>query len=123
LIQADKEELVRRMRAGVEECLGKVMAAVNGARDGHLIDDSEKPVNDVLNEFKRRVYQEALQTRLDETEAAFSPSAQRGGAAPGKQGAGALLAADAAGAGGDPAAAVLRPGRPRQSSRPGGGRG
>lgn len=84
LATAEAEELVKRMRQRVEACLGKVMAAVNGARDGHLIDDSEVAANDLLNDLKREVYEAALQARIDATEASFSPSRPGDGAALGK---------------------------------------
>lgn len=106
LVIAEKEELVRRLRSRVEECLGKVLASVNAARDGHLIEDSEKAANDLLNELKRQVYEEALQTRIDATEASFSPSGRRRGSKVGGQRAAELFATDPAGAGGDPSAAL-----------------
>jgi hypothetical protein len=73
MLLADESALRVRVQRMVDESLGQVMAAVNGARDGHLIDDSEVAVNDILNDLKRRVYQEALQARLDAAEASFSP--------------------------------------------------
>jgi len=86
LAVADQDELLRRMRQRVEACLGKVMAAVNSARDGHLIDDSEVAANDLLNELKREVYEQALQARVDATEASFSPGERRDGSSATRQG-------------------------------------
>jgi len=106
LVRAEKEELVRRMRSRVEECLGRVLESVNAARDGHLIQDREKTAHDLLNELKRQVYEEALQTRIDATEASFSPSGRRPGSAVGRQGAAELFASGPAGAGGDPPATL-----------------
>jgi hypothetical protein len=54
--------------------LARVMDAVNSARDGHLIDDSEEPVFDLMKELESRVFQKALQMRIDSTESSFSPS-------------------------------------------------
>ena len=84
LAVAEDQELARRMRGRFEAYLVKVMAAVNAARDGHLIDDSEGAANDLLNDLKREVYQEALQARIDATEASFSPSGRCDGQASGK---------------------------------------
>lgn len=106
LAVADQEELMRRMRRRVEACLVKVMAAVNAAREGRLIDDSEVSANDLLNELKREVYQEALQARIDATEASFSPCGPGDGTTLGEQGHRLVLAAGAAGAGSDQASAL-----------------
>ncbi len=74
LIQADREQLAREMRGEVEVLLGRVMDAVNAAASGHLIDQSEGPVVQLMWEFRQRVYEKALQLRIDATEGAFSPS-------------------------------------------------
>jgi hypothetical protein len=118
LASAEADELRRRMRQRVEACLDKVMATVNAAREGHLIDDSEVAANDLLNELKREVYEEALQARIDATEASFSPSGPGDGPSLGKQRRGVVLAAGAAGAGGDEASALPGPRRPRRQRQP-----
>lgn len=76
---ADDQELLRRVQGMCEQTVRQVMAAVNGARDGHWIDDSEEAVNDLMNELRRKVYQEALQARTDAAEASFSPSGRGDG--------------------------------------------
>lgn len=85
LVTADCEELLRRVRSQVDHYVCQVMATVNDARDGHLIDDSEGAANRLLNEMKRQVYEAALQTRIDASEASFSPSGRRGERSVGKQ--------------------------------------
>ena len=67
--------------------MGQVTEAVNAASDGRLIEASEVQVNDLMNQFKERVYQRALQARITASEtaaaksaAAFSPSGRRAGA-------------------------------------------
>lgn len=88
MLLADEQELLRRVGVTVEQTVKQVMVAVNAARDGHLIDDSEVQVNDLMNDLKHRVYQEALQTRVDATEASFSPSGPGDGPASSEQGPG-----------------------------------
>lgn len=119
LASADQDDLKRRMRQRVEACLDKVMAAVNSARDGHLIDDSEVAANDLLNELKREVYEEALQARIDATEASFSPCGPIDGPALGEQGRRLVLPAGAAGTGGGEASPLPAAGscKPRQPGK------
>jgi hypothetical protein len=74
LVQADRTRLVEALRQEAEQVLGQVMDAVNAARDGRLIEDSEGPVLEIMQEFQRRLYQKALQMRIDSTESSFSPS-------------------------------------------------
>jgi hypothetical protein len=71
----DVDELQRRMRAAYEQTMSDVAQAVNDARDGHLINDSEERCRDVLGEFRRLAYQTAAQMRVEATEAdpSFSP--------------------------------------------------
>jgi hypothetical protein len=90
LAEIDKGELVRRMRAEFEKTMAEVTEAVNRARDGHLINDSEERCRDVLGEFRRRAYETAVQMRVEATESdpSFSPCgprASRGGQADGAQ--------------------------------------
>lgn len=99
------------LRVEMEQTLGKVMDAVNAAKDGRLIEDSEAPVYDLMKDLEKRVFQKALQLRVDSTESTFSPSAGCVGQAASQQGPGRMLAADTAGPGGAGADAVLRPGR------------
>jgi hypothetical protein len=74
LVQVDRVQMGEALRQEVEQMLGQVMDAVNGARDGRLIEDSEGPVLEILQEFQRRLYEKALQMRIDSTESSFSPS-------------------------------------------------
>ena len=77
LAKIEKDELIRRMRTEFEKTMAEVTAAVNDAPDGHLIDGSDERCRDVLGEFRRIVYQTAVQMRVEATEAdpSFSPSA------------------------------------------------
>jgi hypothetical protein len=84
LAEISKDELGRQLHAEFEKTVAAVAEAVNGARDGHLINDSEERCRDVLGEFRRIAYEKAVQMRVEATEAdpSFSPSgpgASRGG--------------------------------------------
>jgi hypothetical protein len=77
LAKIEQDELKRRMRVAFERTMEQVAQAVNDARDGHLINDSEERCRDVLGEFRRLAYETAAQMRVEASEAdpAFSPSA------------------------------------------------
>jgi hypothetical protein len=74
----DADELQRRLRAAYEQTIDDVAQAINDARDGHLINDSEERCRDVLGEFRRLAYETAAQMRVEAAEAdpSFSPSGQ-----------------------------------------------
>ncbi len=65
------EALRSKMKMFVES----VMEAVNEAPDGEWISGSEEQVRDLCAEFRQRVFQEAVQQRINAAEAAFPPSA------------------------------------------------
>ena len=68
------EELIERTRGRFEQLMREVAAAVKAAPAGRVIRDSEEQVRDLLGEFRRGVYETALQMRVDAAEAAFSPA-------------------------------------------------
>lgn len=86
LIQVNRQQLATEMRQELDGMLAEVMDAVNAARDGRLIADSERPALEVMRRFQKRVFEKAVQLRIDSTESAFSPSAGRGGKAQAHQG-------------------------------------
>ncbi len=63
------------LRSEREMFLKLVMQAVNEAPDGEWISGSEEQVRELSAVFRQRVFQEAVQQRIDAAEAAFSPSA------------------------------------------------
>ncbi len=63
------------LRSEMETFLESVMESVNAAPDGEWISGSEEQVRELCAEFRQRVFQEAVQQRIDAAEAAFSPSA------------------------------------------------
>ena len=73
--QVPPEEFAESMRAEVEQCLEQVMEAVNQAPDGAWIAGSEEKVRNIVAAMRQRVFEKAVQKRVDAAEAAFSPSA------------------------------------------------
>jgi hypothetical protein len=67
-------EFAESMKQEAEQLLKDVMEAVNQAPDGHWIAGSEEQVRDRFAEFRKRVFEAALQARIDAAEAAFPPS-------------------------------------------------
>ena len=116
LVQVDRVQLATELQQELQSTLARVMDAVNSARDGHLIDDSEESVFQLMKELESRVFQKALQMRIDSTESSFSPSEGRAGEKQAQQGAERVLAADAIGSSRPVADAVLRPGRRQRGS-------
>ena len=80
------ETFIAAMRGETDQMLREVMEAVNKAPDGYWINGSEKQVRDVMGEYRRRVFERALQMKTDVAEGAFSPGGPGVGQASGKQG-------------------------------------
>jgi hypothetical protein len=76
--QVSPLEFVESLKDQTEAYLKSVMEAVNRAPDGQWIVGSEEQVRDLSEDFRRRVFQAAVQQRVDAAEAAFSPSARIG---------------------------------------------
>ena len=70
------EELKQVMAADFDLLVQRVAEAMNGAKDGRIIADTEELVRDANAEFRQRVYGEALRL-LQSKQEAFSPSARR----------------------------------------------
>jgi hypothetical protein len=62
------------MRLEIEETLGQVADAVNGAPPGRVISASEEKVRDLFAALRLKAYERAVQMRVDAAEAAFPPS-------------------------------------------------
>ena len=67
-------KFAEKMKQEAEGFLKEVMEAVNQASDGDWVAGSEERVRNLTAEFRKRVYERALQERIDAAEAAFSPS-------------------------------------------------
>ncbi len=76
--QVPTQEFVQSLKEQTEAYLKSVMDAVNLAPDGQWIAGSEEQVRDLSEDFRRQVFQQAVQQRIDAAEAAFSPSARNG---------------------------------------------
>jgi hypothetical protein len=70
-----KKQLKASLREDIEAVLEEVVEAMNQARPGSIIDDSEELVREAAGEFRRRLFQKALELRSQRE--AFSPSAPR----------------------------------------------
>lgn len=68
------KQLRESLRPEVAVFLESVMQAVNEAPDGEWIAGSEEDVRNLAAEFRERVFQQAVQLRIDAAEAAFPPS-------------------------------------------------
>ena len=88
LLTMDKEQFIKQMQDEVRQVLGRVADAVNNAPDGAVINGSEIAVRDAMVELQRRVFETAVQMRIDSTESSFSPSKGCDGQTQGKEGTG-----------------------------------
>ena len=68
------EALKRDLHGMVDGLAEQIMGAVNGARKGQLINDSEEPVRVAGHAFIRAAFEATIQKRIAAAEAAFSPS-------------------------------------------------
>jgi hypothetical protein len=69
------QQFAESMKQEFEQFAKDVMEAVNDAPDGQWIAGSEEQVRDLSAEMRRKVFERALQQRVDAAEAAFPPSA------------------------------------------------
>lgn len=77
LPKMDRAALRAQLLVEFERTLEAVVEAVDSAPAGRLIRESEEPARVALDEFRAKVYEAALQAKVDAAEAAFSPSGQR----------------------------------------------
>ncbi len=68
-------QFAESMKQEFEVFANEVMEAVNDAPDGQWIAGSEEQVRELCAEMRRKVFERALQKRVDAAEAAFPPSA------------------------------------------------
>ncbi len=69
------KELQATLDQEIKAMFQEVAAAMNQARAGSIIADSEEPVRDANAKFKQHVYQKALDL-LQQKQGAFSPSVE-----------------------------------------------
>ncbi len=78
----DAKRLEKSLREEFERCIAAVVQAVDGARIGAILDDSEEPVRQATAQLRQKIFEKAIQMKTDAAEAAFSPSGPRGGRRP-----------------------------------------
>ena len=69
------QEFANAMKQEMDQYLKEVMEAVNNAADGEWIAGSEEQVRDITGAMRQRIFERAVQQRVDAAEAAFPPSA------------------------------------------------
>jgi hypothetical protein len=69
------QQFAESMKQEFEEFAKQVMDAVNAAPDGQWIAGSEEQVRNLCAEMRQKVFERAMQKRVDAAEAAFPPSA------------------------------------------------
>jgi len=72
----DVEQLKQVMAADFERLAQKVAEAMNAAKDGRIIADTEELVREANATFREQMYEKAIRLLQDKQEA-FSPSARR----------------------------------------------
>lgn len=75
-----KEQLKQALSMDFDRLIEDVVEAVNRAKPGRIIDDSEEPVRDAAGQFRRMVFEKALELRGHRE--AFSPSGPSNESAP-----------------------------------------
>ena len=78
LPKLDRRKLLDELMIEAERTVNEVADAVDEARCGALIRDSEERARDCLDRFREIVYERTLQMKVNAAEAAFPPSGQRG---------------------------------------------
>lgn len=72
------EELKSALKAAIDRLVEKTAEAINQAHPGRIINDSEESVRDASAEFRKQLYQKALDLLQNkQLQEDFSPSAQR----------------------------------------------
>lgn len=72
------EQLKAAMAGEMDQLFVDMAAAMNSAKAGRIIADSEEPVRDAHAAFRQRAYQKAVEL-LQAQQESFSPSAPRSG--------------------------------------------
>ena len=81
LPKLDRDAYREALRVELERVVQSVADAVDNARVGRIIRDSEEKARDALDRFRQAAYEKALQMKINTAEAAFPPSAQHDGPA------------------------------------------
>ena len=87
LLSLDKQQFADLMQQECRRVMDQVADAVNAAPTGNVVSGSEMAVRDLMDEFRRRAFETAVQMRIDSSESSFSPSEGCGGQRKTRQGA------------------------------------
>ena len=74
LPEIEAKRLEQLLKQDVKECIAEVTEAINSARTGAIIDDSEELVRIATAKLRQKIFQKALQMKTDAAQAAFPPS-------------------------------------------------
>ena len=78
-VRIEPAELQSALAEEIEQLVKQTAEALNKARDGAIIADSELIVRDAMALFRQKVYEKAVQMKADKAaKAAFPPCTQRG---------------------------------------------
>jgi len=78
VLDIDRQKLEKLLKDDIQRCIAEVTEAIDTARIGAIIDDSEEPVRMATSRLRQMIFQKAIQMKTDAAEAAFSPSEERG---------------------------------------------
>jgi hypothetical protein len=106
----DFEAWAASLQAEYDAFLRQSWAAMQAARKGHWIEDTEEHVRQAGEAFRRKALEQLLQMQVEAEQKSFSPSAR---GAVDQQGSAARDAPDGGGARGGPAAGMAAAGRRR----------
>lgn len=110
------QELKAELGSQLDVLLEEVARTMNQARPGKIIADSEEGVRDAAAEFRRRLYEKALELRQKQDASSFSPSADAAAGPLAPQGPASDQLPDGQRAGGDlPDGLVEPPARKRRA--------
>ena len=73
----DDNKLKELLKKDFEDCIAEVVEVIDTAKAGSIIDDSEEPVRIATGKLRQKIFEKALQMKVDAAQAAFPPSAQR----------------------------------------------
>ena len=74
LPEINDRKLKELLKKDFEDCIAEVVEAIDTAKAGSIIDDSEEPVRIAAGKLRQKIFEKALQMKLDAAQAAFSPS-------------------------------------------------
>lgn len=76
LPEIEIEKLKQLLKEDFDDCIAQVVRAIDSSKAGSIIDDSEEPVRIATGKLRQKIFQKALQLKIDAADAAFSPSKQ-----------------------------------------------